>query len=97
MENRPTSLLLLVSQLLCHVTSSNATDLENFNIYEDYNLEEVFRAKEILKRFDDFVVQLLCEFEDHPALLQVFVVANSPTHDVRTTLLRRHFNVLTSL
>jgi hypothetical protein len=76
MENRPTSLLLLITQLLRHVTSSNAVDSEDFNIYEDYNLVEVSKAKEILQRFDSYVVQLLCEFEDHPALLQVFQFRN---------------------
>ena len=60
----------MVTRLLRQATA-DAVDTERFNIYEDFHLESARNAKDILTRFDEFVVQLLCEFEDHPALLQV--------------------------
>ena len=72
------TLLLLIDRLLSHITpvatgdAALATDENHFNIYEDFQLEETQKAKEILDRFSEFVDQLLLEFEEHPALLQVF-------------------------
>ena len=65
------TLLLFVDQLLNHVTSSGSAADDKFNIYEDFHMEETQKAKQILNRFEDFVDQLLAEFEEHPALLQV--------------------------
>lgn len=55
-------------------------------------MEETQKAKEILNRFEDFVNQLLSEFEDHPALLQVNELTAKFNRNPFLSLLSSHYD-----
>ena len=63
--------LLFMSLLKQSLAQSSTVSLEAFDIYHESNIAEVQKLIPLLAGFSSRVTELLNEFPEHPALMQV--------------------------
>ena len=63
--------LLFMSLLKQSLGQSTAVSLQAFDIYHECNVAEVQKLTPLLAEFSSRVTELLNEFPEHPALIQV--------------------------
>ena len=63
--------LLFMSLLKQSLTQSTTISLEAFDIYHESNIAEVQKLTPLLAEFSSRITELLGEFPEHPALIQV--------------------------
>merc|ERR1719494_838303 len=86
--------LIALTNLKKNIVKEEVVDVESFDIYQHPHFYEAIQTRQILNRYLDRVKEVLLQFEEHPALLQISLVierilsfaVNSPLMKILTGL-----------